>query len=107
VEHTVPGARCRALRETEAVPYRLLAHLSPLCWKHINLTGDYAWNTALAMPENPDRLRPLRDLTDAYARAARCSCFVCLRVPGGRFGPSTVAATCVSRDHVAWTQTDS
>ena len=32
-----------ALRETEDVPDRLLAHLSPLGWEHINLTGDYVW----------------------------------------------------------------
>ena len=59
-----------ALRETQTVPDRLLAHLSPLGWEHINLTGDYLWNAALAMSENPDGLRPLRDLTDTYARAA-------------------------------------
>jgi len=59
-----------ALRETEAVPDRLLAHLSQLGWEHINLTRDYVWNTALTVSENPDGLRPLRNLTDAYARAA-------------------------------------
>ena len=30
-----------ALREVEDVPDHLLAHLSPLGWEHINLTGDY------------------------------------------------------------------
>jgi TnpA family transposase len=30
-----------ALRQTEKVPAHLLAHLSPLGWEHINLTGDY------------------------------------------------------------------
>jgi TnpA family transposase len=58
------------LRETEAIPDPLLAHLSPLGWEHINLTGDYVWNTALTVSENPDGLRPLRNLTDVYARAA-------------------------------------
>ena len=29
-----------ALRETEEVPGKLLAHLLPLGWEHVNLTGD-------------------------------------------------------------------
>ena len=33
-----------ALRaEGVEVPDRLLAHLSPLGWEHIGLTGDYVW----------------------------------------------------------------
>ena len=35
----------------------LLAHLSPLGWEHINLTGDYVWK-----PEGGTRRRPLRQL---------------------------------------------
>ena len=31
------------LRQTEEVPDHLLAHLSPLGWEHVNLTGDYVW----------------------------------------------------------------
>lgn len=31
--------RAVALRQTEDVPDHLLAHLSPLGWEHINLTG--------------------------------------------------------------------
>jgi TnpA family transposase len=31
-------------RRGQAVPDELLAHLSPLGWEHINLTGDYVWN---------------------------------------------------------------
>ena len=54
----------------QPVDENLLQHVSPLGWEHINLTGDYVWNTALAASENPDGLRPLRDLTGAYARAA-------------------------------------
>jgi hypothetical protein len=30
-----------ALRAVEPVPEQLLAHLSPLGWEHVNLTGDY------------------------------------------------------------------
>ena len=43
-----------------------LAHLSPLGWEHINLTGDYHWETALSF--GPDQFRPLR--THAYDFAA-------------------------------------
>jgi hypothetical protein len=51
-----------------AIRHRLtLAHLSPLGWEHINLTGDYHWETSLAL--GPDQFRPLRtrshDLADA------------------------------------------
>ena len=35
----------RAPREVEDVPDHLLAHLSPLGWEHVNLTGDYVWST--------------------------------------------------------------
>jgi hypothetical protein len=31
-------------RRGQAIPDELLAHLSPLGWEHINLTGDYVWN---------------------------------------------------------------
>jgi hypothetical protein len=49
-----------ALRETEAVPDHLLAHLSPLGWAHINLTGDYVWSAVGEMTANRDGFRPLR-----------------------------------------------
>jgi len=35
----------------------LPAHLSPLGWKHINLTGDYVWK-----PDCGTKKRPLRQL---------------------------------------------
>lgn len=31
-----------------AVPPHLLAHVSPLGWEHINLTGEYRWPKSLA-----------------------------------------------------------
>ena len=49
-----------ALRQAEGVPEHLLAHLSPLGWEHINLTGDYVWVGREQMTENPDGFRPLR-----------------------------------------------
>jgi TnpA family transposase len=58
------------LRETEDVPDQLLAHLSPLGWEHVNLTGDYVWGASRSASENTDGLRPLRLAPEAYARAA-------------------------------------
>src|SRR6185437_11962996 len=49
-----------ALRQTEDVPDQPLAHLSPLGWEHVNLTGDYIWSARSSMSKNPDGLRPLR-----------------------------------------------
>jgi TnpA family transposase len=31
-------------RRGQVIPDEWLAHLSPLGWEHINLTGDYVWN---------------------------------------------------------------
>ena len=36
----------------------LLAHLSPLAWEHINLTGDYAWRQSKQVEDG--KFRPLR-----------------------------------------------
>ena len=30
----------------ETIPEALLAHLAPVGWQHINLTGDYLWDAA-------------------------------------------------------------
>ena len=35
-----------------------LAHLSPLGWEHVNLTGDFRWETSPTL--EPDQFRPLR-----------------------------------------------
>jgi TnpA family transposase len=45
-------------RRGEAVPDALLAHLAPLGWQHINLTGDYFWGTETNL--GLDGFRPLR-----------------------------------------------
>jgi len=58
------------LREAEEVPDKLLVHLSPLGWAHINLTGDYVWGMPAGVSETTDGLRPLRELKAAYASAA-------------------------------------
>ena len=45
----------------EEVPDEYLAHLSPLEWEHITLTGVYRWNLD-SPPVRSDELRPLRNL---------------------------------------------
>jgi hypothetical protein len=54
-----------SMREIENVPNHLLAHLSPLGWEHVNLTGDYIWVPADQLAENHDGFRPLRRAPDA------------------------------------------
>jgi TnpA family transposase len=55
----------RALGAT--IPDDLLAHVAPLGWEHIALTGDYVWANSNAAPD----FRPLRDVPAAFlARAA-------------------------------------
>ena len=49
-----------------SVPDELLAHVAPLGWEHIALTGDYDWNTARPM----DGLRPLRAVPEAFTLRA-------------------------------------
>jgi TnpA family transposase len=48
------------------IPDRLLKHVSPLSWEHINLTGIYTWDTEQQMPKG---FRPLR-LPGRILRAA-------------------------------------
>jgi TnpA family transposase len=52
------------------VPDHLLAHLSPLGWEHVNLTGDYVWGGQYRVSENTGELRPLRTPQEALATAA-------------------------------------
>jgi TnpA family transposase len=58
------------LRQTEEVPGHLLAHLSPLGWEHVNLTGDYVWVSDQTAATTNDGLRPLRPSPTPLARAA-------------------------------------
>lgn len=58
------------MRQTETVPDHFLAHLSPLGWEHVNLTGDYIWAAERTMSENPGGLRPLRAAPDILLKAA-------------------------------------
>jgi TnpA family transposase len=52
----------------EMVSDALLAHLAPLGWQHINLTGDYLWD-ADGTPAS-DGFRPLRHMSTAPLEAA-------------------------------------
>ena len=45
-----------------AVSDDLLAHVTPLGWEHIALTGDYVWSTA----RSEAGFRPLRDVRAAF-----------------------------------------
>ena len=42
----------------ETILDALLAHLAPLGWQHINLTGDYLWDSDSDL--EPDGFRSLR-----------------------------------------------
>lgn len=59
-----------ALRQCEDVPDHLLAHLSPLGWEHVNLTGDYVWGNSQIPSENTVGLRPLRSIPEVTRKAA-------------------------------------
>jgi TnpA family transposase len=58
------------LRKVEDVPDHLLAHLSPLGWEHVNLTGDYIWGNQQGASENNVGLRPLRATSELTRQAA-------------------------------------
>jgi TnpA family transposase len=53
-----------ALRDSgKDVDEKLLQHLSPLGWEHINLTGDYIWRQSRQVEQG--KFRPLRMLSEA------------------------------------------
>jgi hypothetical protein len=61
------GRAIHALREQgRSVDEKLLTHLSPLGWEHINLTGDYVWHANKRVAKG--RFRPLRTLNDSMTR---------------------------------------
>ena len=63
------GRAVEALRRRgEAVPEALLAHLAPIGWQHVNLTGDYLWGAGNAL--EPDGFRALRGSRQNIAEAA-------------------------------------
>ena len=61
------GRAVHGLREQgQSVNEYLLAHLSPLGWEHINLTGDYVWHSNKRVAKG--RFRPLRSPKDSTTR---------------------------------------
>ena len=74
-----------ALRETKDAPDHLLAHLSPLGWEHINLTGDCVWLSAEEVTENRDGFRPLWSVPDPALLAVLSSRYVRLCYKNARF----------------------
>lgn len=54
----------QALRDSgKDVDDKLLPHLSPLGWEHINLTGDYVWRQNKQIEQG--KFRPLRMFAEA------------------------------------------
>jgi hypothetical protein len=43
------------------------AHLAPVGWQHINLTGDYLWDSDRGL--GPDGFRPLRATAKNFTRS--------------------------------------
>jgi TnpA family transposase len=65
------GRALKALRRGETVPDATLAHLAhlaPLGWQHVNLTGDYLWGADAGL--GPDGFRPLRGAHTVHGTAA-------------------------------------
>jgi hypothetical protein len=54
--------------QDESVPDGLLAHLAPVGWQHINLTGDYLWDADAGI--GPGGFRPLRHALQQLRAAA-------------------------------------
>lgn len=52
-------------RRGEVIPDKLLNHLAPLGWQHVNLTGDYLWGATPALA--PAEFRVLRTAPDRLA----------------------------------------
>jgi hypothetical protein len=61
------GRAIQGLREdSRSINDSLFAHLSPLGWEHINLTGDYIWHANKRVAKG--RFRPLRKAQDSISR---------------------------------------
>ena len=60
--YVTPAARGRGVGRA------LLAHLAPLGWQHVNLTGDYLWDAGGGF--GPDGFRTLRGSRQSIADAA-------------------------------------
>jgi hypothetical protein len=54
LERAITALRSRGI----AIEDEALAHLSPIGWEHVKLTGDYNWQGAGRLPKG--KFRPLR-----------------------------------------------
>ena len=61
------------------MPDALLAHLAPLGWQHINLTGDYLWDADADVAS--DGFRPLRSGAPTPAQPPIPACAGRARAP--------------------------
>src|ERR1700730_10714461 len=84
------------LRQTEDIPHQLLAHLSPLGWEHVNLTGDYIWSAERPVTQSRDGFRPLRAAPRYRSQGRLSSWFVRLCVQSGRFVTSGALVTALN-----------
>ena len=69
------------LERSFTIDQRLLAHLSPLKWEHINLTGDYHWRRDGGLRNR--KLRPLRSQPHPRGFASQRTIFYKQRVTPG------------------------
>jgi len=60
------SAEIRRTLEGIAIPDDLLAHVAPLGWEHIALTGDYVWADSNAI----SGFRPIRGVPAAFLSQA-------------------------------------
>ncbi|MBV8216153.1 MAG: DUF4158 domain-containing protein, partial [Verrucomicrobia bacterium] len=66
-DRMIGSAFAKAKRSYEtSIDESLLAHLSPVGWEHINLTGDYIWHANKRVAKG--RFRPLRRPQDSISR---------------------------------------
>ncbi len=70
-----------------------LAHLSPLSWEHIDLTGDYLWETSPTL--GPDQFRPLSIRAHDLTAAA-------WQPPKNSFTFGARWCSSISEEHVSW-----
>ncbi|WP_211709133.1 Tn3 family transposase, partial [Paraburkholderia aspalathi] len=56
-----------ASRQQREIDERLIPHIAPLGWNHINLTGDYVWHANKRVAKG--RFRPLRAVKTTHGKA--------------------------------------
>ncbi len=90
------------LRQVEDVPDQLLAHLSPLGWEHVNLTGDYNLERRATGRGKLWRIPPAQGHARCRAQGRLSSWFVRLCVKSRRFVTSGLIVVSRTRGGVPW-----